>query len=130
MKRLIYVLLVSVFLTGCSDKGTHIENTTNTDTDFLKETIDQNKHVKLAIALVHEKDVLVAIRVNTFSRFQKKKIASTIEKKLEKEYPDLKVTVSADSKVLLETDKLIKKEKPSAYRKKIDQIKSIEKEQT
>ena len=49
---------------------------------------------------------------------------------LEKDYPDMNITVSADSKVLLETEKLIKKKDKKGYRKKINKIKSIEKEQT
>ncbi|PIC64346.1 hypothetical protein CSV79_06875 [Sporosarcina sp. P13] len=130
MKKLIYLLLVSLLLTGCNEKGTHIENTTTHDTVPLEKTLDSNEHVKLAVALLHEEDLIVGIRVNTFSRFQKKKIAKKINKELKKEYPDLEVTVSADSKVLLETDKLIKKGDSKNYQKKIDDIKSIAKEQT
>ncbi|MEV9640503.1 hypothetical protein ABZ756_07375 [Mammaliicoccus sciuri] len=130
MKRIGLLFTLLILLTGCSDKGTKIENTTAYDEDKLEEVLDQNSHVKLAIALLHEKDLITGIRVNTFSRFQKKKIASDIKKKLEKAYPDLTVTVSADSKVLLETKKLIDKEKQDEYQKKIDKIKSIEKEQT
>lgn len=124
------LLLVSVLLTGCSEKGTFIENTTTIHTVSLKETLDNDQHVKLAIALLHDKDLLVGIRVNTFSRFQKKKIASTIKRKLEKDYPELEITVSADSKVLLELDKLIKTGEKHKYQQKIENIQSIAKEQT
>ncbi|MDV6376901.1 YhcN/YlaJ family sporulation lipoprotein [Sporosarcina sp. GW1-11] len=130
MKKLLYLLLVSLLLTGCSEKGTYIENTTTHDTVPLEKALDSNEHVKLAVALLHEEDLIVGIRVNTFSRFQKKKIANRIKKELKKEYPDLEVTVSADSKVLLETDQLIKKGDSKNYQKKIDEIKSIAKEQT
>lgn len=124
------LLLVSVLLTGCSEKGTFIENTTTIHTVSLKETLDNDQHVKLAIALLHDKDLLVGIRVNTFSRFQKKKIASTIKRKFEKDYPELEITVSADSKVLLELDKLIKTGEKHKYQQKIENIQSIAKEQT
>ncbi|WP_153731984.1 putative periplasmic lipoprotein [Sporosarcina obsidiansis] len=130
MKKLGMLFILLFLLTGCSEKGTRIENTTTFNDDQLEKTLDHNEHVKLAIALLHEKDLIAGIRVNTFSRFQKKKIANELKEKLEKEYPELNITVSADSKVLLETQKLINKGKEGEYHKKIEKIKSIEKEQT
>lgn len=130
LKKILILLSVLLLLTGCSDKGTHIENMTGYEDQQLRKTLENNPHVKLAVALLYEKELLAGIRVNTFSRFQKKKIANQIKKKLEKQYPDLSVTVSADSKVLLETEKLINKKDKEDYQKKIDKIKSVEKEQT
>lgn len=130
MKKLSILLLILGLLTGCSEKGTYIKNTTPYDEHSLEKVLKNNEHVKLAKVLLYEDELLAGIRVNTFSRFQKKTIAEKIQKKLEREYPDLKITVSADSKILMETEKLIKKKSEKSYRKKIDEIKSIEKEQT
>ncbi|PIC96996.1 hypothetical protein CSV69_01965 [Sporosarcina sp. P26b] len=130
MKKLSILLIILGLLTGCSEKGTYIKNTTSQDEHSVEEVIMSNEHVKLAKVLLFEDELLVGIRVNTFSRFKKKKIATDIQKKLEKEYPDMKITVSADSKILMETEKLIRKKGEKDYRKKIDKIKSIEKEQT
>lgn len=130
MKKILLLLTVLLLLTGCSDKGTHIENMTGYEDRQLRKTLENNPHVKLAVALLYEKELIAGIRVNTFSRFQKKKIATQIKKKLEKQYPDLTITVSADSKVLLETEKLTKKKDKDNLKKQIDKIKSVEKEQT
>ncbi|PID21828.1 hypothetical protein CSV61_06305 [Sporosarcina sp. P3] len=130
MKKLSILFIILSLLTGCSEKGTYIENTTSHDERSVEKVLMSNDHVKLAKVLLFEDELLAGIRVNTFSRFKKKTIASDIQKKLEKEYPDLKVMVSADSKTLLETEKLINKKNRKDYRKKIDKIKSIEKEQT
>ncbi|PID16328.1 hypothetical protein CSV63_00105 [Sporosarcina sp. P34] len=130
MKKLSIILLILGLLTGCSEKGTYIKNTTPYDEHSVENVLMSNEHVKLAKVLLYEDELLAGIRVNTFSRFKKKAIANKIQKKLEREYPDLKVTVSADSKILLETEKLINKKSEKNYRKKIDKIKSIEKEQT
>ncbi|ARF18288.1 hypothetical protein [Sporosarcina ureae] len=130
MKKLSILFIILSLLTGCSEKGTYIENTTSHDERSVEKILMSNEHVKLAKVLLFEDELLAGIRVKTFSRFKKKTIASDIQKKLEKEYPDLKVMVSADSKTLLETEKLINKKNQKDYRKKIDKIKSIEKEQT
>lgn len=129
MKRMAILLLI-LLLAGCSEHGTYVENTTDYDTRKIENTLRDNEHVKLAKVLLVEEELLAGIRVRTFSRFQKKTIAYNIQKQLEKEYPELTVTVSADSKVLLETGKLINEKNTTRYRKKIDKIKSIEKEQT
>ncbi|ARD49120.1 hypothetical protein [Sporosarcina sp. P33] len=130
MKRLSILLILLCFLAGCNEKGIYIENTTAHDEAALKKVLEGNEHVKLAKVLLYEDELLAGIRVNTFSRFQKKTVASDIKKKLKKDYPDMKVTVSADSKMLLETNKLMNKKEQKHFRKKIDKIKSIEKEQT
>lgn len=130
LKKLSIVLIILGLLTGCSEKGTFIENTTTYDERSLEKVLMSNEHVKLAKVLLFEDELLAGIRVNTFSRFQKRTVASDIQKKLEMDYPDMNITVSADSKVLMETEKLINKKDKKDYRKKIDKIKSIEKEQT
>lgn len=130
MKRINLLLIVLILLAGCSELGTKVENNTDYQKEQLEKILKADDHVKLAVALIHEKEIIAGIRVNTFSRFQKKKIAAELKKKIEKAYPDLNVTVSADSKVLLETEKLMDKKEKDQYGKKIKEIKSIVKEQT
>ncbi|GKV66004.1 MULTISPECIES: YhcN/YlaJ family sporulation lipoprotein [Sporosarcina] len=130
MKRINLLLIVLILLAGCSELGTKVENNTDYQKEQLEKILKADDHVKLAVALIHEKEIIAGIRVNTFSRFQKKKIAADLKKKIEKAYPDLNVTVSADSKVLLETEKLMDKKEKDQYGKKIKEIKSIVKEQT
>lgn len=130
MKRINLLLIVLILLAGCSELGTRVENTTDYQDEPLQEILKAEDQVKLAVVLLHEKEIIAGIRVNTFSRFQKKKIAADLKKKIEKAYPELNVIVSADSKVLLETEKLIDKKNKDEYGKKIKEIQSIEKEQT
>ena len=86
MKKLSILLIILGLLTGCSEKGTYIKNTTSQDEHSLEEVIMRNEHVKLAKVLLFEDELLAGIRVNTFSGLKKKAIVG-IQKKLEKEYP-------------------------------------------
>lgn len=106
------------------------ENYTNEDTVKAEELLKKDERIKGAAVLFHDDHLLVGIRVKTFSRFIKRNIASELEKKLKEEYPDLAVFVSADSKILNETNKLILKHDEKELKKQIDQLISLAEEET
>ena len=73
----------------------------------------------------HENDLITGVTVKTFSRFKKEKIEKELKKKLEKLYPEMDVTVSADSKIWMETNKLSIQDDKKDIGKKIEKLKSL-----
>ncbi|MFC5604617.1 YhcN/YlaJ family sporulation lipoprotein [Sporosarcina koreensis] len=130
IRQFITLLCVLLLLSGCMPNEFKFENLTNEDAAKAEELLKKDERVKGAAALFHDDHLLVGIRVKTFSRFNKRKIASEIEKKLKEEYPDLAVFVSADSKILNETNKLILKKDEKGLKKKIHNLITLAEEET
>jgi hypothetical protein len=124
------MLCVLLLLSGCIPNEYKFENHTDENTSEAKELLREDDRIKGVAALFHEDHLLVGIRVKTFSRFNKRKIANEMEKELKEAYPDLKVFVSADSKILTETNKLILKKDEKGLKKKIDKLITLAKEET
>lgn len=100
-----------------------------------KEKVIRKEEISGVKAVNTDKELVLAIKVDNFNRFQLKKIEKNIKTDLEKMYPDYKVIVSADSKIYLEVEKLeqkLQKDKVQmeTLKKELDKIKSLMKEQT
>jgi hypothetical protein len=130
IRLLLTMLCVLLLLSGCIPNEYKFENHTDENTSKAKEILKGEDRIKGAAALFHEGHLLVGIRAKTFSRFNKRKIADELEKKLKKAYPDLTVFVSADSKILTETNKLILKNDEKGLKKKIDHLITLAEEET
>ena len=125
-------MLLILFLAGCVqiEKGVHIQNDTNEDIEKAEQVFENDDRLISTIAIFHEKEILSGVTVKTFSRFNKAKIEKELTKKLEEIYEDFEVTVSADSKIILETKKLLELEKKDKLPKKIKELKTLAKEET
>lgn len=131
IRKILLLVFILVLLAGCSTSiGFKTVNTTDIDEQQAETLLKEDKRLKNAVMLIHDDRLIAGLRVNTFERFKKRKIAKELTKELEKMYPDLKITVSADSKVLLETNKLIEKENEQNYLKKMKKISALVKEET
>lgn len=124
------MLCVLLLLSGCIPNEYKFENHTDEDAGKAEELLKKDERVKGVSALFYEDHLLIGIRVKTFSRFNKRKIAREFEKKLKEDYPDLTVFVSADSKILTETNKLILKKDEKGMKKKIHHLISLAEEET
>ena len=87
------------------------------------------------MAVNTDKDILVAIKVKQFDRFQLKKIEKNIKTELEKQYPNYSILVSADQKMYFELVKLDEKIQKNTLsmkdlKKDTKKIKSLMKEQS
>ena len=125
-------MLLILFLAGCAqiEKGVHIQNDTNEDIEKAKQVFEKDDRLISAIVIFHEKEILSGVTVKTFSRFNKAKIEKELTKKLEKIYEDFNVTVSADSKIIQETKKLMELEEKDKLPKKIKELKTLSEEET
>ncbi|MER2088540.1 MAG: hypothetical protein ABS920_02300 [Sporosarcina sp.] len=124
------MIFAVVLLSGCSSNGFRIDNSSSEDTTKAEEVFNNDKRLTSAVTVFHENDVIAGITLTTFSRFKKEKIEKELKKKLEDYYPDMDITVSADSKIRMETDKLIHLDNKKNMSKKIDKLKSLIKEET
>ncbi|MCM3756498.1 hypothetical protein M3197_03270 [Sporosarcina aquimarina] len=131
IRKILLLVFILVLLTGCSTSvGFKTVNTTDIDEQQAETLLKEDKRIKNAVMLIHDDRLIAGLRVNTFERFSKRKIAKELSKELKKMYPDLKITVSADSKVLLETNKLIEQENEQNYVKQMKKISALVKEET
>ena len=95
-----------------------------------KKLFKNDKRVTAAATVLHEDDVITGVSLTSFSRFNKGKIERELKKEMEKLYPEKDVTVSADSKIWMETNKLIDSDDKKGIGKKIEKLKSLLKEET
>jgi len=130
IRKFVIAIFLLVLLTGCTGNSIRILNATDEDSTQAEELFKKDERLKSVSAMFHEEQLLTGVRVDTFSRFRKGKIEKDLKKKLEKLYPDLDITVSADSKILYETTKLMNDSDNKDVGKKIDDLKSLLKEET
>ena len=130
IRRFGQLLFVAVLLSGCSENGFRIDNHSDEDAAKAEEVFKSDERLTSAVTVFHENDVIAGVTLKTFSRFKKEKIEKELKGKLEKLYPDLDVTVSADSKIWMETKKLMILESEKKKGKKIKELKSLIKEET
>ncbi|WP_210469588.1 hypothetical protein [Sporosarcina sp. 6E9] len=125
-------MLLLLVLAGCVqiEKGVHIQNDTNEDVEKAEKVFEDDDRLISAIAIFHDKEILSGVTVKTFSRFHKTKIEKELTKKLGKLYEDFEVTVSADSKIIQETKKLMDSADNDKLPKKIEELKSLLEEET
>jgi hypothetical protein len=130
IRKLCLVFFAVVLLSGCSGNGFRINNDSSEDHAKAEEVFKNDKRLTSAVTVFHEKDLMTGVTLKTFSRFKKKKIEKELKKKLERIYPEMDVTVSADSKIWMETNKLIDSDNKKDMGKKIKKLKSLIKEET
>ena len=142
------ILMVIGLCFGCNDNTFSIDNKdsnisqvkiskpfSQTVANQAKENTILEEEISDVKAVNTDKELLVAIKVKQFDRFQLKKIEKNIKSDLEKMYPDHKILVSSDQKMYFELDKLerkLQKEKTDMkkFEKDIKKIKSLMKEQS
>ena len=99
------------------------------------ENVSMEDEISDVMAVNTDKELLVAIKVKQFDRFQLKKVEKNIKSNLEKLYPDYTILVSADQKMYFELVKLQGKLQKNTLsmkdlEKEIKKIKSLMKEQS
>lgn len=130
IRKLSLAIFAVVLLSGCSGNGFRIDNNSSENHVKVEEVLIKDKRLTSAITVFHENDLVTGVTLKTFSRFKKEKIEKELKKKIESIYPELDVTVSADSKIWMEMNKLIDLEDKKDKGKKIEKLKSLIKEET
>jgi Sporulation lipoprotein YhcN/YlaJ (Spore_YhcN_YlaJ) len=126
---------LNVTRTGFQQKKSPIPVYDQSPSKKAEEIAKKMEEITEVMAVNSDKELLVVFKMKHLQRFRLKKIENTVNKKLNKAFPDHKVTVSSDLKIYLETSKLkdkMKREKLSKKElsKKIEKITKLSNEQT
>lgn len=132
MKGVGFIIVILLMLSGCSGAKSAIHISNNADMDEKKgeRLIEDDDRIRNATMVFHEDYIFAGITVGTFSRFKKEKIEKELKKKLEKEYKEAEVLVSADHKFVMETNKLAQMTEDDELSKEIEKLKSLSEEET
>ena len=129
MRKIVYILLLSLLLTACSSSKDQVYS--DRDTSKLEQVLKEQDKIAGYQSVIDNNDVVVAIDIPRFKRFQKVKIEDEVKKAIEKEFPDKEVIVTGDIKIKWEIEKIMdQKKKNDELKKSISDIKSLSKEET
>lgn len=123
--------IIVCLLAGCSSKvGFKTVNTTEADEKQAEAILKEDSRIKNAVLLIHDDRLIAGLRVNTFERFRKRAIAKEMTDRFKELYPEMDITVSADSKIFMETNKLIEQQNKEQYTKEMKELSQLVKEET
>ena len=129
MRKIVYILLLSLLLTACSSSKDQVYS--DRDTSKLEQVLKEQDKIAGYQSVIDNNDVVVAIDIPRFKSFQKVKIEKKKKKAIEEEFPDKEVIVTGDIKIKWEIEKIVdKKKKNDELKKSISDIKSLSKEET
>ncbi|WP_349407335.1 YhcN/YlaJ family sporulation lipoprotein [Pseudalkalibacillus sp. SCS-8] len=110
---MIVVFTAILLLSGCKEEPqSESKNTISTKELSTAESTSIEKEIKKMkgvsdLRFIHSKDkLLVAIKVTNMDRLQLDKIQKKVKKKMNSEYPEMDITVSADKKIFMKIEEL------------------------
>ncbi|WHY71894.1 YhcN/YlaJ family sporulation lipoprotein [Fictibacillus enclensis] len=103
-----------------STKIAYVQTQQSASQKAKKEILSMEEIIDVK-AVNSDKEMFVAAKPKHLERFQLKSLRKKIKKRLEKQFPDLKVYVSTDQKILKKLEELENKvDEPKMNSKKID----------
>ncbi len=133
MKKLAALLLLPLFLIGCSNEKTIQVSGIATDEEEkagIEEMMQDTEDLYAGTAIMVEDDLLIAIQVKPWLGFKEQKVEKKLQKDIEEKYPDLNVLVSSDYKMHWETQKLIEEQDEKKVTDELKKLKELAKEET
>ena len=148
LNHFLFLAMIIVYISGCTGQQNQSANDNNDTTivkvhtskpinqtvaNQAKEKIIKEEEVSAVKAVNTDKELLMAIKVDQFHRFQLKKIKKNVKTDVEKAYPDYIVLVSTDQKIYWELEQLEEKlqkdkTKKKTLNKEFNNIKNLMKE--
>lgn len=127
------VLCVCILLlVGCGEQekfATYEQTNMEEKQQQIKGKLKEAKEIEAANIVVLYDEVFVALQVKPWQKWNKQKIEKRWQKKLEEEFPNDTVHVSADFKLHWESTKLLE-QKQGKVLDEIEQLKKLAKEET
>lgn len=132
MKKMGFVLFVSLILVGCNQEERTIEvNEMNeTDANEVKQIMENYEEIYGGRAIIVDDQLLVAVQSKPWLDYKKTKIEKNLKKKLEEILPEYDITVSSDYKLYWEAQKLLDEEDSEKVKEKVEKLKKLKKEET
>lgn len=124
-----------MLLSGCSNNNPNTDfyhaTQDKQEIEALKKILSKEESISESLGVFFDHQLVVAVQVQPLSKFQKSKIEKRLQKKVEKEFPNHKVLVSSDLKIMWELKDLVK-QKPNnkTLKKTLKEIKALAKEET
>ncbi|AIF45476.1 YhcN/YlaJ family sporulation lipoprotein [Virgibacillus sp. SK37] len=149
--KLLAIVLLAIALFACSsnnaleptNKNNHVELTKISNNQAIdqhvsneaKEMLSKYKEVTKVNAVNTDKELIATVEVKHQARLQLSEIRKKLKKKIEKNFPDYKVELTTDKKLVLELEKVEKQIEENTYtskelKKKIKKLIELSKEQT
>ncbi|WP_246938558.1 YhcN/YlaJ family sporulation lipoprotein [Bacillus pinisoli] len=153
-KRIMICVALCWLLTACSGTNEQGQNQESTQPHNVAMTHDELEKMKLTkdkiaikaknetlryeeinevIAVHHDKELIVGFNVEKLEEFNVMEVEEKVRKNLKKKFPEHKITVSHDLKILLELNNLVTEKgdlSEKEIEKKINEIKRLSKEKT
>lgn len=121
-----------LLLTGCGAQekiATYEQTNMAEKQQQIKAELAEAKEIDAANIVVVYDEIFVALQVKPWQKWSKQKIEKNWQKKLEQEFPNDTVHVSADFKMHWESTKLLEEEQGKVL-DEIEQLKKLAKEET
>ncbi|WP_042471264.1 YhcN/YlaJ family sporulation lipoprotein [Bacillus ndiopicus] len=131
VRRFLGIAICLLLLSACGAKEKIVAyDEQDEKTKEIRQEIEKMNNIHKAKIVVVDSDIIVAIEVKPLHSFKEQKIASDLQKKLEKKWEHYDVLVSSDFKLLWETDKLMSEQNKQKVNEKIEHLKKLAKEET
>ncbi|MEK4484896.1 hypothetical protein MHH81_04765 [Psychrobacillus sp. FSL H8-0484] len=131
MKKVMYVVLLFLFITACSNTEEKENIYSESDSTQLEQVLKKQESINGFKSVMDKNDLLVALDIKRMKRFQMEKITTKITKELEEKFPNKEVMVTGDLKIKWEIEKVIDQQlKEDKLVEAIEKIKSLSKEET
>lgn len=133
MRKAFMALSLLLLLAGCNDREkvlTYAMTDNVQNQQEVEKLLEADSAIEQANILVIEDELFVAMQLKPMEKWNRQKIEQDWQKKLEKQFSDSTVNVSADFKMFWESTKLMEEKDQQKMMKELSQLKKLAKEET
>lgn len=133
MRKAFMALSLILLLAGCNDREkvlTYAMTDNVQNQQEVEKLLEADSAIEQANILVIEDELFVAMQLKPMEKWNRQKIEQDWQKKLEKQFSDSTVNVSADFKMFWESTKLMEEKDQQKMMKELSQLKKLAKEET
>lgn len=133
MRKAFMALSLLLLLAGCNDREkvlTYAMTDNVQNQQEVEKLLEEDSAIEQANILVIEDELFVAMQLKPMEKWNRQKIEQDWQKKLEKQFSDSTVNVSADFKMFWESTKLMEEKDQQKMMKELSQLKKLAKEET
>ncbi len=133
MRKALLGISLIVILTGCGDREKVVTYSKTDNTQHQHEVeklFEKDSEIEQVNIVVIENELFVAMQLKPLKKWNRKKIEDRWQKKLEKQFANTTVNVSADFKMFWESTKLMEEKDQKKMMEELQHLKKLAKEET